>query len=1006
MQDNENLVADLSVTQRKQNNSNPAGSAHDEDQLAVIAYREEYKRKLRAQQNDAESERVRNEQIAQDAQAEQERRRAQEADQRALEQLRADAELRRQRLAELMNADANITATPTPVEQTPAESKPVEQTPAEPKPVEQTPAELKPVEQTPSESKPIEQTPSESKPVEQTPAEPKPTENKPTVQTPSESKPEEDSSAPLVIDTGIDMELLRLDGFCVGALDNGAFLSYEELCRIERQRATPPAPVAEQKPATVVTETVAKPVSEQTPAEAPVAVPAPGPIAQTPVAEPRIVPSVPQQTPPMAPQQAPMPPYGFGQFPQTPPVAVGYYPYQGQQGGYYSPAPNLGGDQPLINYGNAGPDMQNVAGMEQAEGFRQLDNAHGLPSSSPQRPSRRVAGAFTTEELELLRGADSDTPPLDGGYTYSPAGYGAPDPLVLNGAYGSNRDRFDFSNTGEYDRLGGRPYSTDGLAHYGSGYYQPKTERMPRVGYLSGDDRALMADLETRELYGRYMNDGPIPNRVNDRHSVGAFAPDLSPQPKRGRGTLTGRDMELMSNYDSFLMGREGKDGFYGFDRINGGARPETVPGFTGDDIGYMNEFDANSLGRYEYSNGYRPQYGYVSFNPRDMVSMWDMGEGGFGSLGSDRGHAEWELTQLDRFMREAELRRKGYGSFGSGGEFGALFSPQTAMYDRYLASKLNKQSGVNTPSDGLGYLLSSQLGIAAEYDPRAARKLRKKTERKDVKLISLRHRYHESKLELALDSASLTFAKGDRESGREARRAERELEFWQSTEKRAIRGQRSDNDRYYSAVMLNPRRARLPRRAAREELSLLREKLMGLLQERDTLNDRLIALYRGGSGSKTYEQKRDSYVRKRVRRVYLKQKQTADMIESYRLPRAKKERVYTLMDRRTYLCGEIAGAEYSLRHSKLRGRARREKLRSLRRNRRELRRTEARLGTESRKLIARGSDNRRAMRFEITAWMVLILIIGAGVACYMFRDKLVELWPVIKHWFTPGQGG
>ena len=812
----------------------------------------------------------------------------------------------------------------------------------------------------------------------------------------------------MVIDTGINMELLRLDGFCVGGFERGEFISYEELRAIEEQANIQHAPA----PVTVV-----EPEPQVKPEPKPENKPEPKPESEMkPASKPEleiISAEKPSQGADVnydlhnnAPVAEQWPAQYMPPILQYPPMPVEVAPHQGD----YYPLPMQTPPQPLISYGGiSGEDISSMERYDQYKGLSQGQN--GLPKEAKpiaDKPKRRMADAFTTEELELLRGGDAAESRNNRPAFSYPADSGAPmpAPVALDSGFGYRDRPFELDYLNNNAASPYRMPRDEGrvLEGYYSSWGYPGGA-VNYGGHLSNSDFELLNAYDRQELDRKYEGLAPFPTRpgvTNDRGS--AFAPDLSPDKPVGRGGLSRRDMELMSEYESFLGGKGRKDGFYGFDLPNGDNRAPMISGLTHSDIGYMSEFDQRNLGQRELSLGYRPQSGVLSFNPGDVVNMSPFGATGYGLLGIDGGHAEWELTQLDRYMRETEIRRNGLASFGAQGEFGAIFSHETAMYDRYLNSKMNGRPTVGAPSDGLAYLLSTQLGIAPEYSKKEARSLRRNTEKRDNRLIIERHRYHVSKLELTLDSASLTFAKQDRENGREVRRAERELEFWSRREKKAIIGQRSDNERYYSAVMLDPRRSRLPKRASREELALQRQRLISLIKERDSINERLAALYRGGSGGRqTYEQKKDAYVRRRVRKVYYKQKQLADEISSYRLPLSKKEQVFALMDRRTALSAEIAGAEYALKHSKLKGKARREKVKSVRKSRRALRKCEARIAREGRRLIAKGRDKRRSFGFEAFGWIVLLCIIGLSVLGYIFRNELMAFLPTVKQWLTPG---
>ncbi len=202
-------------------------------------------------------------------------------------------------------------------------------------------------------------------------------------------------------------------------------------------------------------------------------------------------------------------------------------------------------------------------------------------------------------------------------------------------------------------------------------------------------------------------------------------------------------------------------------------------------------------------------------------------------------------------------------------------------------------------------------------------------------------------------------------------------------------------NDRYY-----------LPELRAEELISsslnpdataTLIDRLRTLLDRRDGINERLLALYTGSQRKRRARLKaRYAHVAKHLRRARDKQVRLAKAIHKNSVPKEDRVRLYGIMDEWVSLTGRIKGIEYMLNKERPTGAAAAE----LRRERRmllaELERVSRELHRTEMETIRRARTRRSIRTSMMLGWGAVLLLVGLGALVYFFREPL---WELIRGW-------
>ncbi len=270
---------------------------------------------------------------------------------------------------------------------------------------------------------------------------------------------------------------------------------------------------------------------------------------------------------------------------------------------------------------------------------------------------------------------------------------------------------------------------------------------------------------------------------------------------------------------------------------------------------------------------------------------------------------------------------------------------------------------------------------------------IKRATER-DVLLAELRSEYALSELEARRDILVRSYGLDKRKMVKSLRTVERKIEKINRNTQKAIKIERENNSRYYLLCMLDPADEKLKNGARRERLDALRARLNVLLSERESVNDRLIALY--GGSDRTLKRTKVSRKAAKIRRrsataMYNAQRKLAKKIDKYRVPTDMKERAYDLLNKKTQAAATADECIYKLKKLRPVGRAKRELILEIKRARTTIRRLDREIRYMLRKLKRnqeRYEDNKEWA--SVLAFVFVIVAIGV-VLWVLFGQNVTE---------------
>ncbi|MBQ2251504.1 MAG: hypothetical protein II329_00910, partial [Clostridia bacterium] len=277
---------------------------------------------------------------------------------------------------------------------------------------------------------------------------------------------------------------------------------------------------------------------------------------------------------------------------------------------------------------------------------------------------------------------------------------------------------------------------------------------------------------------------------------------------------------------------------------------------------------------------------------------------------------------------------------------------------------------------------------------------IKRATER-DVLLVGLRSEYALSELEAQRDIMVRSYGLDKRKMVKSIRTVERRIEKINRNTRKAVKIARENNSRYYLLCALDPADEKIKSGARRERLDALRARLNVLLSERESVNDRLIALYGGSDHSLkkvNVSRKAAKVRRKSATAMYNSQRRLAKKIDKYRVPSDMKERAFDLLNKKTQAAATADECIYKLKKLRPVGRAKRELILEIKRARSAIKQLDREIRYMLRKLKRnqeRYEDNKEwagvlAFSFVvITIGVVLWVLFGQNVTAYF--AKLAE---------------
>lgn len=275
-----------------------------------------------------------------------------------------------------------------------------------------------------------------------------------------------------------------------------------------------------------------------------------------------------------------------------------------------------------------------------------------------------------------------------------------------------------------------------------------------------------------------------------------------------------------------------------------------------------------------------------------------------------------------------------------------------------------------------------------------------KRAAERDMLLFALRGEKRAESLIEERDLILNSFGQEKRKTVKRVREIEEKLHKQNAEEKSAAAIERATNTRYYLLAALEPENEKIKPGARRERLDAMRARLNILLAERESINERLIALY-GGSDRKLIfskiSKKAASVRRKAAKSAYKKQKHYAKKIELSKASDSAKEEAYEILNKIIAAKAKAAEYRYKLRKLRPNAKARRELVSELRKAEAQARLSEK----EIRYAIKRfkyDQMRKEANRewFKLLAIVAALAVVGVGI-WYFLGDKIVDYFMDIK---------
>ena len=264
----------------------------------------------------------------------------------------------------------------------------------------------------------------------------------------------------------------------------------------------------------------------------------------------------------------------------------------------------------------------------------------------------------------------------------------------------------------------------------------------------------------------------------------------------------------------------------------------------------------------------------------------------------------------------------------------------------------------------------------------------------RDERTLERRYDTRATKVVHDLELAEMHFGKKGKKYKKKVSELNREIELIEAHIPRAMEAERLDNERYLSVVRTDVDKLKLPKKVDRAKLTALQIEVENLLRERDQVNDELTALYNSNRSADdkfntTYDRLRNS--RKSAKNSYKKYRKLANEVEDLRVPIDEKRKIHDTMNRINQLNAEIGDIKYRLEKEKLHGRAKRAANTHLTAKRRELAVLDKRVKTLSSKAREKDGKERHELTQRLTWLTILVIVVGLGVAGYIFRDAIAE---------------
>lgn len=275
---------------------------------------------------------------------------------------------------------------------------------------------------------------------------------------------------------------------------------------------------------------------------------------------------------------------------------------------------------------------------------------------------------------------------------------------------------------------------------------------------------------------------------------------------------------------------------------------------------------------------------------------------------------------------------------------------------------------------------------ISASFEPAKLFANAEEQMKNDLRALIYRFDYLEMSYTNELALCRYRHALSSKDAKRGIREIKKNLKFVKKMQKKAIKLERLDNLRYYTALCTSPETCRAKKRADRDALAAMHARLSDMLAKRDAENLELIALYSQDRGisNRKFNKRLDEAELIAAAKAFRRTKSDAKKIRKAKTydPKIAIDKLNSLIA----VTAELAKEELRQKKLKIKSVSFKTKLRNMREEKKQLE-------ADVRSYVKRAKSG-GWIKTTLIVLLVLAIIGGAAFAVYYFRNDILALLP------------
>ena len=275
---------------------------------------------------------------------------------------------------------------------------------------------------------------------------------------------------------------------------------------------------------------------------------------------------------------------------------------------------------------------------------------------------------------------------------------------------------------------------------------------------------------------------------------------------------------------------------------------------------------------------------------------------------------------------------------------------------------------------------------ISASFEPAKLFAEAEEQMKNDLRALIYRFDYLETSYTNELALCRYRHALSSKDAKRGIREIKKNLKFVKTMQKKAIKLERLDNLRYYTALCTSPEACRAKKRADRQAIAEIHAKLSQMLAKRNAENLELITLYSQDRGisNRKFNKRLDEAALIAAARVFNKTKSDAGKIRKAKTydPKIGIDKLNRLIA----VTSDLAKEELRQKKLKIKSVSFKTKLRNMREEKKQLE-------SEVRSYVKRAKSG-SWLKTILIVLLVLAIIGGAAFAVYYFWNDIIALLP------------